>query len=405
VDLLVEQGQAVGLIGPNGAGKSTLLKILSRITEPTAGEVDLYGRIGSLLEVGAGFHPELTGRENIYLNGSILGMRRAEIHRRFDEIVQFAGVEQFLDIPCKRYSSGMYVRLAFAVAAHLEAEILVLDEILAVGDAEFQQRCLGKIRDVAGEGRTVLFVSHNMALIQSVCDRAVLLRDGEVRCDGTPREAITQHLRSLETASETSLAHRTDRRGAGGARLLALEVQGDPSHPPGVLVCGQPAAFTFRTDRPAPGLSCSFTVFDSHGVPLANFNTDVTGPGDELGVTRGGAFACEMDALPLLPGTYRINARLLYGWELWDEVDGAAVFEVREGAFAGRAARYRSSGARVAIAHRWRAGEPADPAEAPAGQRADRGWRPVPGAADDQTGHPGQAPSSSDSPALSPSPG
>lgn len=184
----IAQGDIVGVIGRNGAGKSTLLKVLSRITEPSAGEIDLYGRVGSLLEVGTGFHPELTGRENIFLNGAILGMSRAEIRRQFDAIVEFAGVEKFLDTPVKRYSSGMYVRLAFAVAAHLESEIMVVDEVLAVGDAEFQRKCMGKIKDVATAGRTVFFVSHNIASITSLCTSCLVLKDGELAFVGEAQE-------------------------------------------------------------------------------------------------------------------------------------------------------------------------------------------------------------------------
>ena len=182
----IQQGEVVGIIGRNGAGKSTLLKILSRITEPTRGYADIRGRVGSLLEVGTGFHPELTGRENIFLNGAILGMRRAEIRRKFDEIVAFAEVEKFLDTPVKRYSSGMYVRLAFAVAAHLEPEILLVDEVLAVGDARFQKKCLDKMEDVGHGGRTVLFVSHNMPAITRICQRAILLDGGRVVSNGPP---------------------------------------------------------------------------------------------------------------------------------------------------------------------------------------------------------------------------
>jgi lipopolysaccharide transport system ATP-binding protein len=192
----INQGDSVGIIGRNGAGKSTLLKILSRVTSPTAGSVKIKGRIASLLEVGTGFHPELTGRENIYLNGAILGMRKAEIKRKFDEIVNFAGVERYIDTPVKRYSSGMYVRLAFAVAAHLESEILVVDEVLAVGDAEFQKKCLGKIGDISkGEGRTVLFVSHNMAAIKSICNRTILLNNGLVAEDGNTMDVINMYLK------------------------------------------------------------------------------------------------------------------------------------------------------------------------------------------------------------------
>jgi lipopolysaccharide transport system ATP-binding protein len=187
----VQPGERVGIIGRNGAGKSTLLKIISRITSPTRGKLQITGRVASLLEVGTGFHPELTGRENIFLNGAVLGMSRADIRRKFDEIVSFAEVERFLDTPVKRYSSGMYMRLAFAVAAHLEPEILVVDEVLAVGDAEFQKKCLGKMREVGQEGRTVLFVSHNMGAISEFCDRAILLNQGNVYADGTPADIIS----------------------------------------------------------------------------------------------------------------------------------------------------------------------------------------------------------------------
>jgi len=194
VSFEIKRGEAVGIIGRNGAGKSTLLKILSRITKPTRGTADIYGRVGSLLEVGTGFHPELTGRENIYLNGAILGMRKFEIDRKFDEIVEFAGVEKYLDMPVKRYSSGMYVRLAFAVAAHLEPEILLVDEVLAVGDAEFQKKCLGKMGDVASEGRTVLFVSHNMTAINSLCKKTLLLSEGQIIDWGETNVVVNNYL-------------------------------------------------------------------------------------------------------------------------------------------------------------------------------------------------------------------
>jgi lipopolysaccharide transport system ATP-binding protein len=192
VSFNVRQGEVVGIIGRNGAGKSTLLKILSRITEPTTGRIDLYGRVGSLLEVGTGFHQELTGRENVFLNGAILGMQRAEIAAKFDEIVAFAEVERFIDMPVKRYSSGMYLRLAFSVAAFLESEVLLVDEVLAVGDATFQKRCLGKMRDISAGGRTVIFVSHNMAAIESLCTRCLMISQGNLVADGTPHEVISQ---------------------------------------------------------------------------------------------------------------------------------------------------------------------------------------------------------------------
>lgn len=234
VSFQVQRGEILGLIGRNGAGKSTLLKILSRITDPTEGYVEIDGRVGTLLEVGTGFHPELTGRENIYLNGAILGMERAEIERKFDEIVDFAEVEKFIDTPVKRYSSGMYVRLAFAVAAHLEPEVLIVDEVLAVGDAAFQKKCLGKMGDVAKEGRTVLFVSHNIASVVSFCTRCLLLEHGCLTGDGTPQQITSRYLEQLYTqvGARGDLKH-LPRRGSGKARftsciLTPLDSAGKP---------------------------------------------------------------------------------------------------------------------------------------------------------------------------------
>jgi lipopolysaccharide transport system ATP-binding protein len=220
----VAEGEALGLIGPNGAGKSTLLKILSRITEPTVGKISIFGRVASLLEVGTGFHPELTGRENIFLNGAILGMKRAEITRDFDSIVEFAGVERFVDTPVKRYSSGMYVRLAFAVAAHLTPEILLVDEVLAVGDAEFQRRCLGRMSEVARSGRTVIFVSHNLSSIARLCPRTVLLDHGTVAAIGPSRDVIGRYLARGGGDSSWDLREWREREGTGRARIVKLEV-------------------------------------------------------------------------------------------------------------------------------------------------------------------------------------
>lgn len=226
----IDEGEVVGIIGRNGAGKSTLLKILSRITEPTQGRVTLHGRVASLLEVGTGFHPELTGRENIFLNGAILGMSRAEIKKKFDEIVDFAGVEKFLDTPVKRYSSGMYVRLAFAVAAHLEPEVLVVDEVLAVGDAQFQKKCLGKMGEVARGGRTVLFVSHNMAAVQSLTRRAIVLRGGEMIYDGDTASALSHYSRShlqQNSANESKFSGKGAHSAILGAKML--NAQNEPT--------------------------------------------------------------------------------------------------------------------------------------------------------------------------------
>ncbi|MCP4309317.1 MAG: ATP-binding cassette domain-containing protein [bacterium] len=226
VSFEVRRGEVLGVIGRNGAGKSTLLKVLSRITEPTEGRVTIEGRVASLLEVGTGFHPELTGRENVYLNGAILGMTRAEIRRKFDEIVDFAGVEQFLDTPVKRYSSGMQVRLAFAVAAHLEPEILVVDEVLAVGDAEFQKKCLGKMEDVASHGRTVLFVSHNMAAVSALCTRGLLLKAGRSEMDSDVNSVSRCYLRLLSTSSGVTDSLNNDRSDLVVTRLEVVNFQG-----------------------------------------------------------------------------------------------------------------------------------------------------------------------------------
>jgi lipopolysaccharide transport system ATP-binding protein len=227
VSFEIKQGEVVGIIGRNGAGKSTLLKVLSRITEPTTGRVAIKGRIASLLEVGTGFHPELTGRENIFLNGAVLGMTKVEIRKKFDEIVAFAEIERFLDTPVKRYSSGMYVRLAFAVAAHLEPEVLIVDEVLAVGDAEFQKKCLGKMSEVAYQGRTVLFVSHNMAAIESLTKRGILLNKGQLQIDTDTRRVTKVYLTSTALSnSQVSINDWGERSGTGEARITGFETRG-----------------------------------------------------------------------------------------------------------------------------------------------------------------------------------
>jgi lipopolysaccharide transport system ATP-binding protein len=297
----VRRGEVVGLIGANGAGKSTLLKVLSRITEPTEGQVVLRGRVGSLLEVGTGFHPELTGRENIFLNGTILGMRRAEIVRRFDEIVEFAGVERFLDTPVKRYSSGMQVRLAFAVAAHLEPEILLVDEVLAVGDAEFQARCLGKMKDVTREGRTVIFVSHNLAAVRGLCPRSLVLDHGKLTFDGETDRAIEHYL------GRAGHRHAAVVEGSAlDARLVKSKVYGDAPFFRCTRVAvvdeeGMPAA-QFRSDeeitisveytvlRPAPSLRLLVTLTDANQATILR-TENIDDP--------------DADAIRLEPGEYR----------------------------------------------------------------------------------------------------
>ena len=268
VSFEVQQGEVLGIIGRNGAGKSTLLKILSRITEPTKGRVELNGRVASLLEVGTGFHPELTGRENITLNGAILGMSRREIKAKFDEIVAFAGIEKFLDTPVKRYSSGMYVRLAFAVAAHLEPEILIVDEVLAVGDADFQTKCMGKMKDVASDGRTVLFVSHAMGAISSLCSRCIQLNHGEVIASGTPMEVISSYFREGKDSPYRADFTQGRKISGEGATLLSAMIADEGGIPLAEAVITKPLQIRmkYQIDLPSKGFFYpNFHFYDDGG--------------------------------------------------------------------------------------------------------------------------------------------
>jgi lipopolysaccharide transport system ATP-binding protein len=347
----VRSGEVVGIIGRNGAGKSTLLKILSGITDPTQGYVDIYGRVGSLLEVGTGFHPELTGRENIYLNGAILGMRRTEIDRKLDEIVDFAEIDRFLDTPVKHYSSGMYVRLAFSVAAHLEPEILLVDEVLAVGDMAFQRKCLGKMDDVAKEGRTVLFVSHNMGLLQALCERGIFLQQGSAVTDGTMTEAVDAYLQTLDRAQAQDLSQRTDRKGQGQIRLVGSEVT-NRNGASSVLKTGHPARFVFAVDDLVPDVACNFFIYDTIGQPVTSFKSKAQAPDDRSDPDNGPKFVCEIDELMLLPGRYRIDVAIIGNNRLQDFVEAAAVIEVGEGQLRGRPAPSDGKFS-VGMPHRW----------------------------------------------------
>jgi lipopolysaccharide transport system ATP-binding protein len=317
IDLELAEGEALGIVGGNGAGKSTLLKILSRITPPTTGRALVRGRLSSLLEVGTGFHPELTGRENVFLNGTILGMRKAEVARKFDEIVAFAGVEPFIDTPVKRYSSGMYVRLAFAVAAHLEPDVLIVDEVLAVGDAEFQKRCLGKMGDVARQGRTVLFVSHNMAAIQKLCPRAMWVCEGRKRADGESSAVIAQYLESttgaeLATDLPAGCLYRADAREDGDASVLRVDLLDAERRPLANVRTWDRVVvrIEFWTRRPFRSFSTVLNLATPDGVALVLTSTtpDQTQP---FGVEPGTyAIECEIDRLPLAAGEYLLGAGL-----------------------------------------------------------------------------------------------
>jgi ABC-type polysaccharide/polyol phosphate transport system, ATPase component len=349
----IDRGEIVGIVGRNGAGKSTLLKILSRVTAPTQGRVVIRGRLGSLLEVGSGFHPELSGRDNIFLNGAILGMKRTEIARKFDEIVAFAEVENFIDTPVKHYSSGMYLRLAFSVAAHLETEILLVDEVLAVGDAAFQKKCLARMNTVAHEGRTVLFVSHSMSAVQALCTRGLVLSSGELVCDGSIQDAIAHYLRSLQYAAHYPLRERKDRTGKGLVTLTDIEISG---HNGTSLATGAPARFAFWVSRPLPGLACVFTIYDHLGVPIASFNSSNCGPHDKTDRTSEKiCFVCDIPELPLLAGRYYLNVALLSGSEVQDHVTAATYLNVEQGLLDGRPFGSNNGYGSVGIAHRWRA--------------------------------------------------
>ncbi|WP_082782687.1 ABC transporter ATP-binding protein [Cephaloticoccus capnophilus] len=298
INFAVQPGEVIGIIGRNGAGKSTLLKCLSRITEPTRGQITLRGRVASLLEVGTGFHPELSGRENIYLNGSILGMTRAEIRKKFDEIVAFAEVEKFLDTPVKRYSSGMYVRLAFAVAAHLEPEILIVDEVLAVGDMQFQEKCLGKMQDVSrGQGRTVLFVSHNLGYVRQLCPRAILLDRGKIVADSDTSEV-------LKVFSSKTVVPPHVQGAPKGPRITDIAVD------PELLEHGDIAiSIAFESPYVIQKPYTGITILNELGHPVLGTDTS-SDPINDLKPSQGGTFRLLLKAPPLASGRYQINAWL-----------------------------------------------------------------------------------------------
>ncbi|MBI3568269.1 MAG: ABC transporter ATP-binding protein [Gemmatimonadetes bacterium] len=351
----IRRGETVGIIGRNGAGKSTLLKLLSRITWPTEGEIRLYGRIGSLLEVGTGFHPELTGRENVYLNGTILGMRRAEIARRFDEIVAFAEIERFLDTPVKRYSSGMYVRLAFAVAAHLDPEILVVDEVLAVGDAAFQRKCLGKMGEVAREeGRAVLFVSHNMVAITALCERGILLEQGRLTADGAAGAVVQQYLRSLETLGVTPLADRADRRGTGALRFESLAIV-NAATGGGLVRSGDDVRLEVRYRSDAPSLTNVHIDAVIHGPfdeQLCQLSSTAQ-RGEFERVPGGGVFTCRIPRLPLEAGTYRVTLYCTVNGDIADWVMHAGSIDVEPGDYFGTGRTNFEGQGHFLVTHAW----------------------------------------------------
>lgn len=364
VSFQVKQGDALGIIGRNGAGKSTLLKILSRVTAPTSGVVKVKGRIGSLLEVGTGFHPELTGRENVYLNGAILGMRKEEVTRKFDEIVDFAGVEKFIDTPVKRYSSGMYVRLAFAVAAHLDPEILIVDEVLAVGDAEFQKKCLGKMGDVASEGRTVLFVSHNMVAIQSLCKRVMVITEGKNLPIMPSSEGIDLYLDTISPCnnnrSVTIFPKSINRKGNGPIRFTSFHCEDEDGETVNEFFSGQAGNFvleyeTIETSIPVSSVEVSIVIYTSTGIRITNlWNVYRNGQGFQ-NAPRVGKFVCSMEKVPFRAGEFFVDVYCEISNAVSDWIQTAAKFRVLDGDYYGSGKMPQHATGILFIDHDWRA--------------------------------------------------
>lgn len=356
VSFAVRHGEVLGVIGHNGSGKSTLLKILSRITEPSAGYAAVHGSVGALLEVGTGFHPELTGRENVYLNGAILGMNRVEIDRKFDEIVAFAEVERFVDTPVKHYSSGMRLRLGFAVAAHLEPDILVVDEVLAVGDASFRRKCMNRVSGIATEGRTVLFVSHDMSAIQSICDRVLVLQHGRVIYDGDVETGISHYLTTDGVETTDDLSAATGRYGSGEIRFTRLELLNRSGVTADIVQAGE--AITIAVDyeltpgavMPRP-LHFNFFFDSLFGQRLFLCSTRFSSDFEQY--PAAGRLYCHIPRLPLNKGSYRLSIVVKTGSRPLDGLRGVQTINVVEGDFFGTGKIPPSSGGTLLVDHHW----------------------------------------------------
>ena len=353
VSFEVKRGDILGIIGPNGAGKSTLLKLLSRITAPTKGGIEYRGRMASLLEVGTGFHPELSGRENIFINGAILGMNRADIEKKFDEIVDFSGVEKFLDTPVKRYSSGMYVRLAFSVAAHMDPDIVILDEVLAVGDADFQKRCLGKLGEVSKAGRTVLFVSHNMRVIQNLCSRVILLRNGDLALSGDPDFVIGDYLRNLSDIKIEDETWETNRPGNGNVKATGIRIIADGVES-NTLSCGQDIEIQidYVSNMKLRELRFDIVVDSEMGEHVVCFGTNYVNQ-NFLMPSNTGVTSCIIDDLPLMPGRYHLNLFCHANGFLEDEVQRAATILIVDGDYFGTGKGPPQGYGNVLVDHNW----------------------------------------------------
>ncbi len=358
VSFQVEEGEKLGIIGPNGSGKTTLLRLLAGITKPTEGSISLKGRLGVLIELMAGFHPELTGRENVYLNGAIMGMSRKEIRRKFDEIVSFAEVEDYIDTPIKRYSSGMNVRLGFAVAAHLDPDILLVDEVLAVGDAAFQKKCVGKMGAAAQEGRTVMFVSHNMASVESLCDSAILLESGRLVKQGPTDDVVEAYLRRKEELTVGDLAVRSDRKGDGRIRFTSVRFLDGEGRETGVVRSGQTLRIAIdfvSTEKGvgAEGLKVSVSINSLLGENLLLCSSALSG--DDLGpVPPEGRVVCEIPRLPLTGGTYSLNLYSDVNGVIADFIIDVVQLQVESGDFFGSGCLPPTTHTKFLVEHSWR---------------------------------------------------
>ena len=352
INFEVEKGETLGIIGKNGAGKSTLLKLLSKVTSPSTGAIKTKGRIASLLEVGTGFHPEMTGRENIYMNGTIMGMSRQEISAKLDEIVQFAGIERYLDTPVKRYSSGMTVRLGFSIAAHLEPEILIVDEVLAVGDAEFQKKAIGKMQDVSkGEGRTVLFVSHNMASVEALCTKGILLENGKISFHGMIQDTINNY---LTTNAQISDINTIDRKGLGNFQIRNIRVKNERGEYVDEFGVGENLDFELDYIGNNDNLSCNIIIgiYDAMSVPVARFDSFVSG--DILRISKEGKLICSCNNLNLSPGSYFLNIALFVNGELEDHILRVKRFDLVPNDYFGSGKIFENNLTKVYVKHSWK---------------------------------------------------
>ena len=354
VSFEVQPGEVVGIIGRNGAGKSTLLKILSQIVEPTDGYAEIDGRVSSLLEVGTGFHPELTGRENIYLNATILGMGRKEINKKFDEIIDFSGVEEFLDTPVKRYSSGMIVRLGFAVAAHLNPDVLIVDEVLAVGDSVFQAKCIKAMNQVRNDGRTVIVVSHNLTTVRSLCQSGVVLDRGQVKLQSAIDVAVNYYLSMTETKAQTTIADRTDREGNGDAVVTDLWLGMTSTTKADHFYCGFDALISMKYRSQVKGrkLEAAISVWNAEGQKLFHVDTSQRNSEQYL-TTPSDTIQCHIPRLPLPEGEYTMNVMLLVDGKIADHVYTATRFDVLPGDFYGTGKPSPAGGGTIFVDHTW----------------------------------------------------